>query len=93
LSNKQIDLAPLLKPCFTKENMKLAKRLLGADDEMFKLIKEIFIDSKIKFCKAPVFEHTFVNINIIQELNTAQLKYIFSLIKIELEEREKKEKD
>lgn len=74
-----------------KENIESAKNLLQLDDETFKLAKKIFVNSRIKFFRGPVSDFT-LNINIIKELNTAQLKFLFSLINTELEEREKKEK-
>ena len=77
------------KECYDK--LALAENLLQLDDETFKLSKEIFVNSGIKFLKGPVFDLTF-NINIIKELNTAQLKFLFSLINTELEEREKKKR-
>jgi hypothetical protein len=77
------------KDCYDK--LALAENLLQLDDETFKSAKEIFVNSKIKFLKGPVFDLT-LNINIIKMLNTAQLKFLFSLINTELEEREKKEK-
>lgn len=69
--------------------LELAKKLMNLDDEEFKLVKEILVDSKVKFMRAPIrlsFE-TF-NINIIKELNTAQLRFLLSLINAELEKRE-----
>ncbi len=77
------------KDCFDK--LALAENLLQLDDEPFKFAKEIFVNSRIKFLRGPVFDLT-LNINLIKELNTAQLKFLFGLIDTELKEREKKEK-
>ena len=66
----------------------LAKNLMNLDDEEFKLAKKIFVDSKIKFVKAPILSFETFNINIIKELNTEQLRFLLSLINTELEKRE-----
>lgn len=70
------------------EELDLAEKLLKLNDEEFKLAKKIFINSKIKFIKSPVLSFETFNINIIKELNTEQLKFIYSLIQTELEKRE-----
>jgi len=66
----------------------LAKNLLKLNDEEFKLAKKIFVDSTIKFIKAPIFTFETFNINIIEELNTEQLRFLFSLINTELKRRD-----
>jgi len=68
--------------------LELAKKLMNLNAEEFKLGKKIFVDSKIKFMKGPIFTSETFNINIIKELNTEQLKFLFSLINTELEKRE-----
>ena len=71
-----------------KFRLELAKKLLKLNDDEFKLAKKIFVDSTIKFIKAPIFTSETFNINIIKELNTEQLKFLYSLIQTELEKRE-----
>ncbi|MFW9952268.1 MAG: hypothetical protein ACFFKA_19275 [Candidatus Thorarchaeota archaeon] len=70
----------------------IAEKLLAADQETFELAKELFVNTKIKFHKAPLFGITLLNIEILSELNDTQLKYLHSLIHTEIEKREKKEK-
>lgn len=41
----------IIKILLNKENLDLAENLLQLDDETFKLAKEIFVDSKIKFIR------------------------------------------
>ena len=79
-------------PIWRKETFDLAEKLLAMDDETFTLAKEIFVNSTIKFYKGPVVDHTF-NINIIQELNTAQLKFFYDLIETEFEKRDKEKRE
>ena len=71
-----------------KFRLELAEKLLKLNDDEFKLAKKIFVDSTIKFIKAPIFTSETFNINIIKELNTEQLKFLYSLIQTELEKRE-----
>lgn len=72
----------------SKEQQELIEKLLKIDFEPFKLAGEIFVHTGIKFVRAPVFTPTIFNINLIKELNTAQLQFLFSIINEELEKRE-----
>ena len=87
LPDKKTDPEKLLELLSKKENIELAKNLIQLDDETFKLAKEIFVTSRIKFFRGPVSDYT-LNIDLIKELNTAQLKFLFGLIDTELKERE-----
>ena len=71
-----------------ESRLDLAKKLLKLSDEKFLLAKKIFVDSAIKFIRAPTFAFGTFNINIIKELNTEQLKFLHDLIQTELETRE-----
>ena len=95
MPEKKTDPEKLLELLSKKENIELAKNLIQLDDETFKLAKEIFVNSRIKFFRGPVSDFGHVsdytlNINLIKELNTAQLRFLFGLIDTELKEREKK---
>jgi hypothetical protein len=72
------------------EKKELAEKLLNVDEETFKLAVEIYSNTDIMFGRMPVIKPIIFNINIIKELNTAQLKLLHDLILTELEKREDK---
>lgn len=65
-----------------------AKKLLKMDENTFKLTKEIFVNTDIKFCQMPVFKPTIFNVNLLKEMNKSQLVFLMSLVNQELENRE-----
>jgi len=74
----------------SKEQQELAEKLLKIDLETFKLAGEIFINTDIKICKTPVFKPAIFNLNLLKEMNIAQLKFLLGLVYNELEKRDDK---
>lgn len=77
------------------DKLELTKTLFEMDDETFKIVKDVFIDSRVKFYKADIYSNKgaasrmpiFFNVCILKHMNETQLKYLMSLANEELEQR------